>query len=127
MKEPKGLGGWLILVGIGVVLGPIMWFILFAGNGALLFMGETNFLTFFDFLASLGFLAYSGFLAFFFFKKKKQFPDWFMYGLLANFFYILLISVFTNDYYGMGSTTISTVIWVSYTIKSVRVKNTFIE
>ena len=154
-KETKGLGGWLILVGIGVVLSPIRllmthvpiykpifedgtWEALTtAGSQAYhpawgpLLIGEIAF--------NLLMLVASLYLIYLFFSKHYLFPKVFITVVVVSLFFIpldaLLVSrMFPNEPMFDPETAkefirtlIAGAIWVPYMLVSKRVKATFIE
>ena len=154
-KNLEGLGGWLILVGLGIVFSPVkiiaMTFPAFSeifSNGS------------WDVLTTPGTEAYNPlwgpiligeisinvalviawlFIAFLFFSKKKAFPKWYIGILLFTLAFILMDtlaikSVMPNEpvfdpetIKELGRTLIVTLIWVPYMLVSKRVKATFIK
>jgi hypothetical protein len=151
---PVGLGGWLILVGLGVVISPFR--MIYEGvtlYGPLL---RDNVL---QALADPTSPAYTAYLAEFiyaeigfnvifvvwaitnlvlFFAKNRRFPASFRYFLIANLVFLIsdalvISSLFPDEIAFDAETTkaifqlaISTAIWVPYTLLSKRVKNTFV-
>jgi hypothetical protein len=153
-SELKGIGGWLILVAIGVFIGPfyavIIDFITYAPyfedgdfwgvlsylnstipNFSLLFWPETLFAIIFDF-----FLFY---LVYLLIKKKAFFPVLYVRLIYIQIIYLIVdygavYLLFGEEYFDIGplearaifQSLITLVIWVPYMYKSVRVKNTFV-
>ena len=147
-EQPCGLGGWLILVGIGIVLGPV----LMAGDiaeairdtGAIWHMPDveevypmlkTAILA--ELVAMIAIFAASCYMIVLFFRKKRLFPKWFIALAICE---IVLIPV---SLLGIGAligenlfdeemtkifmkTVARACIWIPYMLYSVRVKNTFI-
>jgi len=155
-SELRGLGGWLILVAIGLfvslfrLINTVYYNVsLFADGtvdsassvipgigGAMGFEIIGNSILF-------GFIVY---LLYLFFKKKVQFPKYFIYLLVVNTIFLFLdyfimssLSVYgdagqkdmaiilSEQVPAMFGTVISAVIWILYMKKSKRVKATFIE
>ncbi|HVA96596.1 MAG TPA: DUF2569 domain-containing protein [Candidatus Acidoferrales bacterium] len=149
--SPKGLGGWLIIVGFGLILGI-----------ALHVYGLFDYVTIFSNINSInfsGFLVVSGiecalgiiifiiemYLLYLFFKKSKNFPNYyiiFLWSLIAwtiiDYFMLSSLSAPTPELQkiirdtsyessrAIVKTFISSIIWIIYMHKSKRVKATFI-
>jgi hypothetical protein len=148
-NEPRGIGGWLLIVAVGQVIGPL---------GLLVTLGQT----FFDPDALKGFeqfpLASYGELAFhlalmllaiptavMFFRKSRYFPRVFICQLVAAFVIPALSVVWTaltlsaqlggsvgeflvlepQEKTQFMLTIVAALIWIPYTLKSRRVRNTF--
>jgi membrane-bound metal-dependent hydrolase YbcI (DUF457 family) len=146
----KGLGGWLILVGLGYFVGIIRCSILVkqildlysdGSMGILSNPQNDNYdsllylLINFELIANIVFIIALVGALFFFFLKKKIFPKYaIMFIVVTNLF--ALLDMFMGK--GIGLEVLSTerskliggligvVIWISYFIKSERVKNTFV-
>ena len=153
-KSLEGLGGWLILVGLGIIVAPIRivaimlplyseifsdgaWEILTTPSSeaynplwAPILIGEI--------VINGGLVLSYLFMAFLFFSKKKVFPKWFIGILVFTLVFILVDAlamkiVLPNDPIFDPDTTkefarsvIGTLIWVPYMLKSERVKATFV-
>lgn len=152
-NEPRGLGGWLILVMIGLILSPIKIGILIGSIVFPLFQGGTwEVLTtpgsehyhplwapllIFEFTIN-GTLILAGVaLLVLFFTKSRRFPRMFI-------LYVAVTLIFQIADYVLGEqipavaaesaestveiarTVITAIIWVPYMLVSKRVKNTFI-
>lgn len=145
-KRYDGIGGWLILFAIGIILTPLRFLanigevkdvktneyilqqmpevISFANN-------EIGFLYLF-FVISL-------YIAYLFFAKKSTFPKVFIFWLIANFIFIIVDAnawtSFFPDEPSIKSEVMRSVfggvvqmaIWIPYLIMSKRVKGTFIK
>ena len=148
----KGLGGWLGLVGFGLVVSPmVLTYRLWTGlqlarvlvrrlnarypeyNGVLV-DDEIEFLIFSVFITAvfLGGLVYLNFL---FLKKKKAFPKLFIIFLVVYFAASVLLywanpsgqlQVQTALAGTVGISFIQGIVWVSYFLTSQRVKATFV-
>jgi len=154
-KNLEGLGGWLILVGIGIIFSPLkiiastfpIYSDLFSSGNwemvttpgseaynplwAPILLGEI-------FINCTLVIAWV-FIAFLFFSKKSLFPKWYIGILLFTSAFILvdalaIKAVMPNepvfDPYTLkefGRTIIIAIIWVPYMLVSKRVKATFIE
>jgi len=148
----NGLGGWLGLVGFGLVVSPVLLtYRLWTGlqlvrvlirrlnarhteyNG-LLVDDEIQFLIFSAFITTV-LLAGLVYLNFLFFKKKKIFPKVFIIFLVLYFAVSLLmywanpsgdLQVQTALAGTVGISFIQGIVWVSYFLSSRRVKATFV-
>ncbi len=154
-KDLEGIGGWLILVGIGIILTPIgiitqflspyskifsdgSWEALTTPGTAFynplfapIFWGETA--------INIGQVLFWVFVAFLFFSKKKIFPKCYIGILLFGLTFILADSfaftlVFKNASVFDAETSkefarllIVTMIWAPYMLFSRRVKSTFVK
>ena len=141
----QGIGGWLILMGIGQVLGPLQILSgMISEYGSLpdgmfaripaAFVGDAALR-----LGFVGFLVYTAFL---FFNKRAAFPRMFIIsyivGLVLPFAVAAWVSA-TSGVSTMGNLATSDflwtylpgaavgAIWVSYVLNSKRVANTFVE
>ncbi|MCB4766586.1 MAG: DUF2569 family protein [Sulfurovum sp.] len=154
IKKHEGLGGWLILVGIGVVLSPLRqlaklskaylpifndgtWEALttptsesYNSSFSSLLMGEI-------FFNSLIIIA-SLYLIYLFFAKKSFFPKLYIWILVFSLIFILLDAVVVSSLFPnievfdvetmkeIGRTVIVSLIWIPYMLISKRVKATFV-
>lgn len=155
-KNLKGLGGWLVLVILGLfisvgyqVYGMFESINLFNDTATIEYLRdyipEYSGLLKFEFIDEIAFSVFAIYLIYLFFKKNKKFPKYYI-GFLASFAvyivldYILLASISApsdaqqvindvlSDQAGeVGRSVIGGIIWIAYTIKSKRVKETFIE
>lgn len=144
MKKRKGVGGWLILVAIGVILSPFFSVINFMEYPPLI-LGEdfpyyTIQIKFYIWGEAVFFAVMTIFMtyvAYLFFKKKRVFPNWFIVGSLAYLVFALVDSMILNMlvpqedpnelFAGIFRSAISAAIWIPYMLKSERVKLTFVE
>lgn len=149
--ECRGLGGWLILLGLGIVCNPPKliyltytlfntfflednWSILNSLNSALL---KPTII--FEFVSNLIMIILTSGVLFLFFKKSKHFPK----AWISSFIFLLITHVIDlilcnqiplmdkydlkNLYNNLFRTIVSLAIWFPYLIKSKRVKNTFVK
>ncbi|MDQ3008003.1 MAG: DUF2569 family protein [bacterium] len=148
-KVNTGLGGWLIIVGISLILGLI--FLLFGLIEYFPLLSEDydipGYLTLlqFEFFTSFIFVVFSIYLINLYFKKNINFPKSYIlflvtYSLYAILDHFLLASLeapsseaqqLINDTLSenlstVSGTIVSSVIWIAYMNKSKRVKGTFI-
>lgn len=152
-NEPSGIGGWLILVAINVLLTPILLLralyinITFISNGALEKLSTPNSQVYsalwkpaalFEIASNILTLLLSIALIYLFFSKKKIFPKFFIGMLLFKILVTIIdetfifnlskstsIGINSNPSSTIIQPIISLVIWGGYMLNSVRVKNTF--
>lgn len=139
----EGLGGWLIPVGIGIVVNPILFLVVIIVihiplilNGTLSIVYYSDSTKFFIILYELGVniaaLVYSVFILVLFFTKKKSFPRHYIIFTIYNFVILLVDTIIGNklwsdgDYTDVARVLVSGAIWCTYMLKSWRVKNTFV-
>lgn len=150
----RGLGGWLILVGIGIVLGPIrlllslykdFWVPLSQGGFAeLTTPGTQSYIPWFyeiivaETIVNVLIVLCSFWMIYLFFAKRRLFPKVFI-GLYAFsiFFMVadgaILATIFPAEiifdavfYTDTARLLIQSCVWVPYMLVSKRVKNTFV-
>jgi hypothetical protein len=151
----KGLEGWLVLVGLNVVLSPIVLLLLTVSYYTLIFEDESwELLTTVDsgfynphwaiftimeiIHSSILFVAFI-YLIYLFFSRHYYFPRFYIVTSLIPLIYIPLDAWFVTTYMPseamliydtidlFSQTAVSTVIWVPYILISQRVKVTFVE
>lgn len=144
-----GLNGWLAVVGLGLILtlliqgyGLFGYFPLF--NQTYDIPGYVGLLQF-EFVMALAITMASIYLLYLYFKKNKKFPKFYITFLIVNAVYVTLDHIIlasltapTPEQQKIISDTLSShssevgraiffaIIWVWYTIKSKRVKATFV-
>jgi hypothetical protein len=148
-EKPKqvkaGLGGWLILVGLGLVAGAIL--APFGLVGYVSYLSENHNIPGFSSVLWAGItfqiilLISNCYLLYLFFKKNKKFPPYyiiFIYFLIAwaiiNYYMVNSLIAptaeaknFLKEYLSdTKSSSIGSLIWVLYMHKSKRVKATFV-
>jgi hypothetical protein len=154
-KNLEGLGGWLVLVGLGIIISPLrvigMVFPIYSemfSNGSWAALTSPGTEVYNPLWAPIlfGEMAINGgvvlawiFAAFLFFSKKKVFPKWYIGILLFTLAFIpidalAIKSVSPNEpvfdvetIKEFGRTLIVTLIWVPYMLASKRVKATFVK
>lgn len=154
-RGPSGLGGWLILVAIGLIFSPLrlgafvlVTFVPLFQNGtweALTTPGSEQYnalwapILIFELVCNLVFIVAFTVLAVLFFRKSRYFPKTYITFTLLNFGFIVLDTWFAsfvlpNEPLLDPDTTREVVralwgvvIWVPYMMVSKRVKNTFVE
>jgi hypothetical protein len=151
----KGLSGWLILVGIGLIIAPLrisftygpMFYSIFTDGSfeMLTNPGSEQYhslwgpLLIFEVIYNSSIVAVSVFLIYLFLTKNYLFPKVYIAMVLSSLFFIPLDAwlgsfVITNEPMFDPDTTkefaralVSTVVWVPYMLISKRVKATFVE
>lgn len=153
--KPKGLGGWLILVGLGLIItplrisityGPMFYSVFTDGTFETLTTPGTEYyhwlwapLLVFEAIFNLSMVLLSAFLLYLFFTKSHLFPKLFIFTILLSLVFIpfdawLGSLIFTDEPVFDPDTTkefartlFSAVIWVPYMLVSKRVEATFVE
>ena len=149
-KVDAGLGGWLALVGLGLIVGPFYtvsniygYFPLF--NKTYNVPGYLPLLQF-EFVIMIAFFLANIYLLYLYFKKNIKFPKYYVTYLIATAVFAIVDYILLNSlvaptpeqqkiltdtsaqYTGTVSQAIITaIIWVWYMKKSKRVKATFIK
>lgn len=141
-----GIGGWLILPVIGLVLGPFIYayqtlsFFTPLDEMAGYLTNEEVFIGFRLYYATGAFVGSFGFVLsllclVFLFSKRTAFPYLFIITLIFNLVSLVLIFVLEEalpdldkepDLQALPRTIISTLIWASYMLRSDRIKATFV-
>jgi hypothetical protein len=153
-QDPSGLGGWLILVGIGLVVSPLRLGVFIVQilvpvftDGAweiLTTPGSEHYhalwapLLIFELLGNLGFIGAYIVLAILFFRKSRFFPMAYIAIAFMNLCFIIL-DAFLSSFVLPGEPMFdpettkqiaralgSLAIWGPYMLVSKRVKNTFV-
>ena len=144
MNNLKGIGGWLYVVAIGVVANPLFILIslseypsIISGEGFEFLSLSIKAFVWGEMLFWGMMLLISAYVVFLFFKKKRDFPNWFItiFLLLIAFsiidtmvFNLLLPEEPLNDMIGaIIRVVIQAAIWIPYMFKSERVRLTFVE
>ncbi|MGJ5205324.1 DUF2569 family protein [Bradyrhizobium sp. HKCCYLR20261] len=148
--QPHGIGGWLVLVAIGQVLGPIRYLISLADYvRSIRDEVWTRFpaMIWGEIALSLALLAFSAYTTILMFKHARSFPRFFIAEMLFTVVVplldvlaiaaILAISLdrAMTDFLSRESinagqlaiTAISAAIWIAYVLRSRRVANTFVK
>ena len=155
-SELKGLGGWLILVGFGVTISPLLMGVqlhqyyqeVFASGfytelstpGSEVYNTELVRLMLFEVVTNVGLCLGFVYLAVLFYTKRRAFPKWFIgitlfTPLFLTFDHVYLISLIPEipekdrqaAILDIIRTVIHALIWVPYMLVSRRVKATFVE
>lgn len=155
VKKLEGIGGWLILVAIGLILNPLRMLVSLSRDLLPAFSHETWAilttpgseayhplwapLLIFELAGNSIFVIFSIVVAIMFFRKKKFFPKMIIIFLLSNLAFV------AADYFAanaipfianqsdpesvreLARTLIGCLIWVPYFIKSKRVTATFVK
>lgn len=154
-RKVYGLGGWLILVAIGVILSPIkLGALLFQVHLPLFQDGTWDLLTvpgsehyhplwapllIFEIVCNLGFIAAYIVQAVLFFRKSRSFPKIYIVVALLNLGFIVLDAWFCSFLLPdqpmldpdtateIARSLLGAAIWIPYMLVSERVSNTFVE
>lgn len=149
-KKLEGLNGWLILVGLGIVISPFRYvFELYPVYSNIIWTNESlaayeayhpfalSFLIG-EIVINCGIVFTWGLVAFLFFSKKSAFPQWWiglnLFSLLIIFLDVLVASILSpNEPIFDYDTTkvliqsiLQSMIWIPYMLLSKRVKATFV-
>jgi hypothetical protein len=155
-NEPRGIGGWLILPALGLIITPFRMGFQFYHDLLPVLASETwNALTdsgsaayhplwgpvlIFEVVANLALFAYTLWLLWLFFNKSKRVPRLFIIWLALLAVTQIIDLLLTNQIPAVASqptdpesikdvarSIIGAAIWIPYFMKSRRVDNTFIE
>ena len=154
-KKLEGLGGWLVLVGLGIVISPLriigMVFPVYSemfSNGSWEVLTTPGNEAYNPLWAPIlyGEMAVNGalvvawiFVAFLFFSKKRVFPKWYIGMLLFTLAFIVadalaIKAVLPNEpvfdpetVKELGRSLVVSLIWIPYMLVSKRVKATFVK
>lgn len=150
MHEPSGIGGWLILPMLGLIIGPIMNIKLLSDSFVPLFesgtwdivksaLGSYTWIIIFEVIMNSLFIIFSIALLVLLLLKHPKFPKLIIILYVSNIAFIILDAIFASSIPSMGGTvssssltsilrTIATsAIWIPYFLMSKRVENTFVE
>lgn len=120
--ELTGIGGWLIVMMIGlmgsILLEAVSLYIDLAAG------------TYLEFGLDLCFLSFAIICLVFMFRHSRHFPKLgialYVFGLLNNLFFYVTHDSPPNTIGSIVGSLIGTAIWVTYLLRSKRVKNTFV-
>lgn len=153
-SSPKGLGGWLILVGIGLALSPVLTIWVLSTSVPIFLNGSWTALTtpgseaynplwgpilIFEIVGNIGFLAAGLWLLVLFFRRSQRFPELFIWLAFLSLAFIIIDAWFgslvipdepmidADTRRSLAASIRDIVIWVPYMLVSKRVKNTFVE
>lgn len=154
-NQPKGLGGWLILVGGGLIFGLIKLIVtLIAIYKPLMndfelkelsdinspaYIPNFSLLLYAEALVNTFIILLSVYLIYLYFKKKNTFPKYYIFITLFVIITIPIDAYLTSIVFpeedmfdkdtvkSFFQSLFSGAIWIPYMVKSKRVKNTFIE
>jgi len=148
---PSGLGGWLILIAIGLVVTPITVFFTiteynlpllndtemwreFADPNSAYYTSLFSFIVYFELIGNIIILLFSILFLYLFFAKKRLFPKIYFWFLIGNLLFIFIDEVLANSMFEFEEfayietlrQAIPCAIWLRYLAVSKRVKNTFV-
>jgi Protein of unknown function (DUF2569) len=151
--QPRPIGGWLILVTLGLALTPLRLGVSIVTEGIPFFTGETwkalttpgreayhplrAPLLIFELLGNAAFCIWAVVLFWPLFKRKRAFPRLIIISLVANFTFVLVDLLVASRIPSVGTigpetmreligSGVTCVIWVPYFIMSKRVAGTFV-
>ena len=149
--EPAGLGGWLVLVGIGVTVSPIRVLVQFVQTlpsynaatwGALTTPGAPRYdaawapVLMFELVGNIALLVFSLLLVWLYYGRKRQFPTVFSWVVPLSWVFIMADSLLTGlvpltdpepiNWAGDFMRFAVALAWVAYMHRSRRVRNTFV-
>ncbi len=140
-SDLNGIGGWLILLAIGLAIAPFVSLLGIFRDLRLLFDHSHGALESYRGLAllilfeaitnTIFFLSLIG-LNMLFYLKKRSFPGWMITFLCLQLFIIVFDHFVALRYYATLNTAqvarsvVGAVIWIPYCLRSLRVKETFI-
>ncbi len=153
-RGPEGLGGWLILVGIGIVVGPVRmayvmldtyreivtngtWEILTTQDSGF-YYPELAALIVVELAVNLAILVASLYVAYLFFTKRRSLPAWYIGVAVFSFVFVLADAIAVSALLPdmplmdsqtageMGRSLFQVCVWVPYMLVSRRVKATFV-
>ena len=153
-KKLKGLGGWLILVGIGVVISPIrllfeaipMYVELFSNGsfenlttpGTVVYHPLWIFVIYGEILANIFMFGLGLYLLYLYFGKKPLFPKVYIFGLCFSLAIIIVDTLIIGIIVPLedvldpvvvadfSRSLIAAAIWIPYMLVSQRVEQTFV-
>ena len=150
-RGPNGLGGWLILVAIGLVITPIILIFTiteynlpvfndaeiwdtFTDPNSAYYLPLFSLLAYFELIGNIIILLCSLLFLYLFFTKKKLFPKIYYWFLIVNLVFILIDELLTNSMFVFEEFAFSETlrqaftcaIWLPYLKVSKRVRNTFV-
>jgi hypothetical protein len=152
---PKGIGGWLVLVALGLVVTPIILVVftvrdvlpafeaetwaLLTTPGSTVYHPSTAALLIFEVTANTGYLIFTLVINYFFWNKSRRLPKliivWMLTGTVIvaiDTFWALQIPFVAEEmdgsyYKDLARSIIQDLVWIPYFLISRRVKNTFVE
>ncbi len=147
-QQEQDIGGWLVLVLIGLYATPIalgislvsnhffqidVWTRL-ADSASGIYNPAQALLLIFELAGNIGFLVFSVMLLILFHQRRTSLPRLMVYFYGANFLFVFFDSALTTmfklgeaDGQGIFRSLIGAAIWIPYFLKSERVKRTFIQ
>jgi hypothetical protein len=141
-NDLTGIGGWLILVAIGLAIGPLFRLHGIYLDSRLLFGSRfqaamnskpgLEAIIFFELVTNSFFLAYNVLLNFLFYSKRRSFPMFMIFNLAAQFVAILIDHLWAmhfgpaNQGFFVFQALVAALIWIPYMLNSIRVEQTFV-
>jgi len=149
-NEPVGLGGWLILVGLGVTLSPfrVLWSMSktlpsygAATWGSLTTPGAANYdpawapILMFELIGNIGLVVFYCLLIWLFYRRMRLFPTVFIWVTALGWVFFTADELLAGlapavveptNWPGIFRQALVALIWISYMRRSRRVRNTFV-
>ena len=141
-NDLEGIGGWLILVAIGLAIGPFFrlrgvlqdsQFLFTSGyQAAMASKPGLEMIIFFELVTNSFFLAFLILLNFLFYRKRRSFPAFMIFNLAAQFLTQLIDHLWAMRFSSSGEwnlvlqTLVAAAVWIPYMHSSVRVEQTFV-
>ncbi len=139
-EEVKGIGGWLLLVAVGLILAlPYKLNAILIGLEAI--KGYTlnslllKYIIYGELVFNIGLLLFNVYLLYLFFAQKKVFVKSWLFLLQITLYFAIVLDVlllFVDEvdtgtaFVNSASAALAFVIWSAYAKKSYRVHNTFV-
>ncbi|HXR37643.1 MAG TPA: DUF2569 domain-containing protein [Terracidiphilus sp.] len=138
----SGIGGWLILVAIGLAVGPFFRLRGIVTDSQFIFNSQyqaamsarpgLEAIIFYELVTNSFFLAFLLLLNFLFYRKRRSFPAFMIFNLGAQFVTQLIDHLWAMHFSHSGEwnlvlqTLVAAAIWIPYMLNSVRVEQTFV-
>jgi hypothetical protein len=141
-NDLTGIGGWLILVAIGLGIGPLVRLFGIVTDSQLLFNGRfqaamqlkpgLEAIVFYELVTNSFFLVYILMLNFLFYSKRRSFPMFMIFLLAAQFVTMLIDHLWASRFspssqvFSVLQALVAAAIWIPYFLNSIRVEQTFV-
>lgn len=133
--DPVGIGGWLLLPAIGLVVSPIVSAFIVVFNVHFVLSAGFTIIILLATIVEIALLVWTIQIARLFFRKDPDAPDSFITLVVVRFVLAGVLVFLAWFYYGVSLTVmdltnviaygLACIIWISYFRCSVRVRNTF--
>jgi Protein of unknown function (DUF2569) len=141
-SDLAGIGGWLVLIMIGLAVSPFFRLHGMIVDSQLLFSSRyqarmstrpgLEAIIFFELITNSFFLAYVILLNVLFYRKRRSFPIFMIFCLAAQFVTQLIDHLWAMHFGPAGQLTavlqtlIAAAVWIPYMLNSIRVEQTFV-